>query len=447
MAINSEIFHAYDVRGIYPKEINEEEVYQIAQAYIKVFNPGRAIVLGKDVRLSSPSLWKAAAKGINDAGCDVVDIDTISTDMLYFAVAHYDYGGGLTISASHNPKEYNGIKFVRENSVAVSADTGLLDIKNQAMKNEQIIEPEKGEIIKKEILDDYVKHCLSFIDVKILKPMKIVANGNFGMAGVALKKILQGLPIEIIPLNFEPDGNFPKGKPDPMMPENRKETETLVKKEKADLGVAWDGDADRCFIFDENGEYVDGYFLTAILAEYFLKKHPGEKIISDPRLTWAVRDTVLKNKGIYLVNKTGHAFIKDRMRKENVMFAGEITGHFYFRDNFFCDNGMIPLLLILEILNKEGVKMSELAKPYREKYFISGEISQKVKDPDKVIKTVEKEYKNGKLEYIDGFSVEYPDWRFNLRKSNTEPLIRLNVEAKSQDLVDEKVKEIIKLIK
>jgi phosphomannomutase len=447
MAINSEIFHAYDVRGIYPKEIDEDAAYKIAQAYVKVFNPARAIVLGKDVRLSSPSLWQAAAKGITDAGCDVIDIGTISTDMLYFSVAYYDYGGGMTISASHNPGEYNGIKFVRENSVAVSADTGIMEIKDEALKNEQIIEPEKGEITKKEIIDDYVKHCLSFIDVKSLKPMKIVANANFGMAGVALKKMLAGLPIEIVPLNFEPDGNFPKGRPDPMIPENRKETEELIKNGKADLGVAWDGDADRCFIFDENGEYVDGYYLTALLAEYFLKKNPGEKIISDPRLVWAIKDTVLGNKGIYLINKPGHAFIKDRLRAENAIFAGETSGHYYFRDNFYCDNGMIPFLIILQILNVGNIKMSELVKPLRSKYFISGEINKKVKNPDKILELAGKKYKDGKIEFIDGLSVEYADWRFNLRKSNTEPLIRLNVEAKSQELVDEKVKELIKIIK
>lgn len=448
MAINSEIFKGYDVRGIYPKEIDENIVYKIAQAYVKVFNPARAIVLGKDVRISSPSLWQAAAKGITDAGCDVIDIDTISTDMLYFAVAYYDYGGGITISASHNPKEYNGMKFVRENSVAVSADTGIMDMKEEVLKNEQIIEPEKGEVSKKDILDDYVKHCLSFVDVKAIKPLKIVANANFGMAGIALKKMLADLPIEIVPLNFEPDGNFPKGRPDPMIPENRKETTELIKSSGANLGVAWDADADRCFIFDENGEVVDGYYLTAILTKILLSKNKsGEKIIYEPRLSWAVKDAIAEFGGIPIYNKVGHAFIKDRMRRDNILFAGEITGHFYFRDNFFCDNGMIPLLIILETLSRDGAKISDLAKPYREKYFISGEINTKVKDPDKIINTVMKKYSDGTVDLIDGVGVEYKEWRFNLRKSNTEPLIRLNIEAKSQELVDEKVKELTKLIK
>ncbi|MCX6740095.1 MAG: hypothetical protein NTZ49_02605 [Candidatus Parcubacteria bacterium] len=305
--INPSIFKAYDVRGIYPTDIDEDAVYKIAQAYVKFVKPKGPIALGKDVRLSSPSLWQSAAKGLTDAGIDVIDIGTISTDMLYFSVAKYGYSGGMTISASHNPKEYNGIKFVREKAIAISGDTGIMEMRDQALKEEQIIEPEKGEVTKKEILADYVKHCLSFIDPKAIKPMKIVANANFGMAGVAVNKILEFLPIEIVPLDFEPNGNFPKGRPDPMILERRIETEALVKSEKADLGVAWDADADRCFIFDENGDFVDGYYLTAILAQIMLEKFGKEskKIIYDPRLTWAVEDTVKKFKGQALINKPG----------------------------------------------------------------------------------------------------------------------------------------------
>lgn len=449
MTLKSEIFHAYDVRGIYPDEINEEAAYKIAQAYLKVFQPKGAIVLGKDVRLSSPSLWIKAAKGITNAGYDVIDIGTISTDMLYFAVAKYDYGGGITISASHNPKEYNGMKFVREKAIAISADTGIMDIRDQALKNEEIIEPEKGEIIEKDILADYVKHCLSFIDPSVIKPIKIVADANFGMAGVVLKKMMAGLPVEIIELNFEPDGSFPKGRPDPMIPARREEVEELVRKEKADLGVAWDGDADRFFVFDENGKFINGYYLVAILAKYYLTKNKGAKIIGDVRLQWAIRDLAQELGGQYLVNKPGHSFIKDRMRKEDVIFAGENSGHFYFKDNFYADNGMIPFLIILEILSRSGKPMSEIADEYRQKYFISGEINKEVKDKDKdkVLKLVEKQYKDGKIEKIDGVSVEFADWRFNLRKSNTEPVIRLNIEAKTQELVDKKVKELLELIK
>lgn len=446
--INPSIFKAYDVRGLYPEEVNEEVVYKIAQAYVQIFKPQGAIVLGKDVRLSSPSLWQSAAKGLTDAGVDVIDIGTISTDMLYFSVAKYGYSGGMTISASHNPKEYNGIKFVREKAIAISGDTGIMEMRDQVLKNEQLMEPDKGRITKKEIMEDYAKHCLSFIDPKAIKPFKIVANANFGMAGVAVKKILEKSPVEIVPLDFEPNGDFPKGRPDPMILERRQETEELVRAEKADFGVAWDADADRIFFFDENGEYVDNYFLTAILAKNLLAKIMSkEKVILDPRQFWAVKDTVEQSGGESIMNKVGHALIKDGMRKHNVLFAGEITGHFYFRDNFFCDNGMIPLLMILEMLSQNGLKLSELAKPYREKYFVSGEINQTVADPDEVIKQAQKKYNDGAVDLIDGVGVEYSDWRFNLRKSNTEPLIRLNVEAKSQKLVDEKVKELMELIK
>jgi phosphomannomutase len=447
MSINTDIFKAYDIRGIYPEQINEEAAYKIAQAYLKVFQPKGAIVLGRDVRLSSPSLWESAAKGITNAGYDVIDIGTISTDMLYFAVAKYGFGGGITISASHNPKEYNGMKIVRENAISVSADTGLVDIKKQALKEEEILELDKGHIIAKNIMDEYIQHCLSFVDITKIKPMKIVANANFGMVGIVLRKMMKDLPVEIIELDFQPDGSFPKGKPDPLIEERRKETQELIIKEKADLGVAWDADADRFFVFDEKAEFVDSYYLVAILAEYFLKENPGQKIIGDNRLIWAVKDTVEKSGGTYLVNKPGHAFIKDRMRQEDCFFAGENTGHFYFKDNYYADNGLIPFLVILEILSQSGQSMSELAMSYRQNYPVSGEINKEVEDKDKILKLAEKKYKDGQIDHIDGVSVEYKDWRFSLRKSNTEPVIRLNVEAKSQKLVEQKVKELLEIIK
>jgi len=277
--------------------------------------------------------------------------------------------------------------------------------------------------------------------------MKIVANANFGMVGIVLRKMMKDLPIEIIELDFEPDGSFPKGKPDPLIEERRKETQDLIKKEKADLGVSWDADADRFFVFDEKGEFVDSYYLVGILAEHILKQNPKQKVIGDCRLIWAVRDTVEKAGGQYIVMKPGHAFIKDRMRQEDCLFAGENTGHFYYRDNFYADNGLIPFLQILEILSQSGQKMSALAKPYRKNYPVSGEINTKVKDKDKVIQEAEKKYNDGQIDHIDGVSVEYKDWRFNLRKSNTEPVIRLNVEAKSKRKVDKKVKELLEIIK
>jgi len=446
MDINPDIFKAYDIRGIYPDEINEEAVYRIAQAYVKVFKPKGAIVLGKDVRNSSQSLWDSVAKGLINAGYDVIDIGTISTDMLYFAVANYGYGGGITVSASHNPGKYNGMKFVREEAIAVSADTGIMEIKAEAMKNEEIIEPDKGRIIKKDILADYIKHCLSFIDTKSIKPIKIVADANFGMAGQVLQQMMKGFPVEIIGLNFKPDGSFPKGRPDPKIAERREEVSALIKKEKPDFGVAWDGDADRVFFFDENGESIDAYYITAVLANYFLEKQPASKILCDVRLVWAIKDEVAKAKGDLIINKPGHAFIKDTMRKSDILFGGETAGHYYFKDNFYADNGMIPFLLILEMLCQSGKKMSQIFDFYSEKYPNSGEINKEVKDKDKLIKLAEKKYKDGKIDHIDGVTVEYDDWRFNLRKSNTEPIVRLNVEAKNQKLVDEKLKELLELI-
>nr|MBD3359296.1 phosphomannomutase [Candidatus Buchananbacteria bacterium] len=447
MTINQEIFKAYDVRGLYPEQINEKAAYKIAQAYLKIFQPDGAIVLGKDVRLSSPGLWQAAAKGITNAGYDVIDIGTVSTDMLYFTVANYGYGGGITISASHNPAEYNGMKFVREKAIAVSADTGIMDIKKQALKEEEIIEPTKGQIIKKDILNDYINHCLAFIDITQIKPMKIVADANFGMAGIVLKKILEGLPIEIVELNFQPDGGFPKGRPDPKIFERRKEVGSLVKKEQVDFGVAWDADADRCFFFDEKGEHIDAYYITAILAKHYLGKQPKQKVLCDVRLVWAIEDVVNELGGQLIINKPGHAFIKDTMRKEDILFGGETSGHYYFKDNFYADNGMIPFLLILEILCLSDKKISQIADYYRKNYPNSGEINKQVKDKDAVLQKIEKEYQDGKVDHIDGVSVEYDDWRFNLRKSNTEPVIRLNLEAKTQKLVDQKTKEILQLIK
>lgn len=447
--IDTSVFKAYDIRGIYPDQIDEDIVYRIAQAYVKIIKPKGAVVLGKDVRISSPSLWKSAAQGLIDMGVDVIDIGTVSTDMLYFAVAEYGHGGGITISASHNPKEYNGMKLVRERAIPISGDSGIVEIKDEVLKAERKEEEKKGKIIKKDIWDDYIEFCLSFIDKKKIKPFKIVANPNFGMAGKVLEKISKSIPIEIVPLNFEPDGSFPKGRPDPLIPENRDETIALIKESSADLGVAWDADADRFYFFDENGEFVDGYFVTAILSEIILEKHPGAKIISDPRQIWAIQEIVNKNGGTLILNKAGHSFIKERMIKEDAVFAGEMSGHYYFKypNDTYYDNGMIPFFIVLEKLSVGDKKLSQLSKDYRETYFISGEINSEVADPIEIINEVENKYKDGRIEHIDGLSVEYSNWRFNLRPSNTESLLRLNVEAKTKDLMEEKRDEILKLIK
>jgi phosphomannomutase len=442
----SSIFKAYDIRGIYPGEINEEIVYKIGQAYVEFVKP-KIVVVGKDVRISSPSLCKALINGILDAGVDVVDIGTISTDMLYFTVAKYGYDGGLIVSASHNPREWNGVKMVKAGAAPISADTGIIAIRDIVLKGEIKKAKTVGTVQKKDIWDDYVQHVLSFVDSSKIKPLKVVMNANFGMAGVAATKICKNLPIEIVPLNFEPDGNFPKGRPDPLIPENRVETSELVRTSKADLAVAWDADADRCFFFDEHGCFVPGVIITALLAESFLLKHPGEKILHCPRVVWPVIDTVLKYGGIPLENKVGHSFFKERMRKENAIFGGEMSAHYYFRDNFYADNGMIPMLLIFEFLGMQEKKFSELVHPFFEKYFFSGEINFQVEEKEELLQMLEKKYSDGKISHLDGLTIEYDDWRFNIRPSNTEPLVRLNIEAKSQKLMEEKREELSEFIK
>lgn len=446
--MNPKIFMAYDIRGVYPKELNEQDAYKIGQAYAKFIKP-KNVTVGMDVRTSGSKLKKELIRGLTDAGVDVVDIGIISTDMIYFAVANYGYDGGIVVTASHNPKEYNGFKLVREKSIAISSDTGLFDIRDLVLKNIQVKSAKKGKVSKCEILDDYINHVLKFIDVKKIKSMKVVLSANFGLAGKVAKKIIEKIPTKIkySCLDCDPNGKFPKGRPDPLIPERREETAELVKSQKADLGVAWDADADRCFFLDENGKFIEGYFIVGLLAKYLLKNNHGEKILYDPRLTWATIETVKNAGGIPLINKAGHTFIKDRMRSEDALFAGEMSAHYYFRDNFYADNGMIPFLLIMEILSTENKTLSEILKPELDKYFISGEINSEVKNIPAVLKKIEKKYSDGKIEHIDGLSVEYKDWRFNLRGSNTEPKIRLNVESYDKRLMEEKRDELLKLIR
>ncbi len=448
------IFKAYDIRGVYPDEIDEAGAYKIAKAFCEFLKP-KELVVGSDVRLSSPSIKKAVIKAITDSGVKVIDVGDISTDMLYFSVANYGYAGGLSVTASHNPKEYNGMKFVRENSWPVSSDTGLFDIRDIAMKMEVEEnvwqgEPNQELVEKKIILDDYVAKVKTFADFSKIKnkKFKIVANPNFGLAGKALDKVLEGLDMEIIKINYEPDGNFPKGRPDPLIPENRKEVSQLVQDEKADFGVAWDADADRCFFFTEKGEFIEGYFITAFMAKIFLEREPGSKVIRDTRLTWAIDDIAKSNNGTVLPNKAGHAFIKERMRKDDVIFGGEMSAHYYFRDYYFCDNGMIPLIMMLEFLAGQEKTLSQImTEMFWSKYFVSGEINSEVKDVKAILAKAEEKYADGKIDKIDGVSMEFSDWRFNLRGSNTEPVIRLNVEAKTKELMEQKRDELLKLVR
>jgi len=466
--MNREIFKAYDIRGIYPTEINELDVYKIATAtcqFLKKENPTEenfSLVIGCDVRLSSPQLKRVALKAATDQKIKVIDIGNISTDMLYFAVAQYGYTGGFTITASHNPKEYNGMKIVRQGGQPISSDTGLFEIRDVVEKIEVDPDVLMGEsdtdlIEKKDILEEYAEKVRSFADFSNLRKLKFVANPNFGVGGVALDKITENLDLNIIKLNYQPDGNFPKGRPDPLIPENQKEISQLVVDQKADFGVAWDADADRCFFFTEKGQFIEGYFITALLAKIFLAKNKGEKIVHDTRLTWAIEDIVKQNDSIDVPNKAGHSFIKERMFKEKAIFGGEMSAHYFFRDYYFCDCGMIPFVMILDFLSSQTKTFSEIMQElFWDKYFVSGEINSTVADVPATVEKIKSIYisKATKIDEQDGISLDFIDsenplnsWRFSVRASNTEPLIRLNVEATSQSVMEQKRDELLMHIK
>lgn len=451
MIIHPSLFKAYDVRGVYPDMINEDAVYAIGRAFVQYLGRGKTIVVARDVRLSGPALFAALTQGIAQEGATIIDIGMVTTEMLYFAVAFYGYDAGIMISASHNEGQYNGLKFVREGAKAISSDTGLFEIRDLALQLKSQMSNVKCQVSTKDVLDDYIDYLLrNFTVAGVMKPFHIVANANFGMAGRVLDRLIARgkLPVTVTPFDFEPDGAFPKGKPDPLIPKRREEMGRLVRKEKPDFGVTWDADADRCFFYDEKGEFVDGYYTLCILAEYLLQIHPGgEPIIYDVRQTWASFDTITRGGGKPIMMKPGHSFIKDRMRKEHALFAGENSGHYYFRDFFGVDSGMVPLLLILDILAKSTTPLSAIADIYRKKYPTSGEVNSEVADAQKIMALVTERYHDGTIEKIDGISVEYPEWRFNIRSSNTEPLLRLNLEAKTDALMKEKTAELLALIR
>lgn len=444
----SKIFRAYDVRGVYPTEIDEETTAAICRGYVAYLKP-KTVALGRDVRVSGPKLWQAAAEALTRLGVNVIDLGVIVTDQLYFATVKYGYDGGIMISASHQPAEFNGMKFVRKGSIAISADTGLANIQQAAATVPDQPARVPGKVSKVNFLPDYIQHVLNYIDPKTIKPFRVVANANFGPAGQITKEIIKTakLPIEIIELNCNLNGTFPKGRPDPLIPENRVETEKLIIDKKADFAVAWDVDADRCFFFDDTGQFVPAIISTAELAGWLLKTHPGQIILHDPRQNYPLREAVENAGGKLLLNKAGHAFIKDGMRRVGALFAAETTGHYYFRDSFFCDQGQVPFYLILQILSVAGKSLSQLVSPWREKYAVSDEYNFQVKDVKAKIEEVAKVFIDGKQDRLDGLTVEYPDWRFNLRGSNLEPLIRLNVESKNgPDDLKEKVSKLTQLI-
>jgi phosphomannomutase len=446
--VNWDIFRAYDIRGVYPTDIDEEAYYRIAKAYTLLFQP-KTVVVGRDARVSSAQLAESLISGFVDAGVDVIDIGGITTDMLYFAVGAYDYSGGIVVSASHNPKDYNGAKMVREKAAAISSDTGLFDIRDalKAGRDKDVRSEKKGTVKEKDVLDDYLKHVLGFIDTGVIKPFTFVGNANFGYVCYPASALVKKLGLNLIPLNFVPDGTFPKGPPDPMLPENRIETERLTKSSGASFGVAWDADADRCMFVDETGEFISGAYTTALLADILLmKKGNDNSIIFDPRVIWPALKVCEQHGARAIISKGGHAFMKERMRKENAIFAGEMSGHYYFRENFFADNGVIPFLLVMEHLSKTGKPFSEVMRPYIEGHFMSGELNYRVKDIKKVIADVKRKFAaDGAEDFTDGYSLESSDWRFNIRPSNTEPLLRLNIEARKAGLV-EKIRAEIEAI-
>ena len=449
MELKRSAFKAYDIRGKYPEEVNEELAYRIGRTFVELFQ-AKKVAVGHDIRLSGPSIQEALVRGITEMGCDVVDIGQCGTEMIYFTTAHLQLDGGIMITASHNPKEYNGMKLVRKESRPISSDTGLKEIEEAVITGEFApLTGKKGTVEAVDIVPDYIRHLLTYVDKAALKPLKIVVNAGNGAAGPILDILEKELPFEFIKVNNTPDGNFPNGVPNPLLEENREATAKVVRENNADAGIAWDGDFDRCFLFDEKGGFIEGYFMVGFLAQAFLQKTPGAKIIYDPRLIWNTIELVESAGGEPVLCKSGHAFIKDRMRQENAVYGGEMSAHHYFRDFSYCDSGMIPWLLVLELLSKAQKPFSSLLKERMERYPISGEINSTVKDAAAVMQAVEEKYaSSGKKTIVDGLSVDYDKWRFNLRVSNTEPVIRLNVESRGdQALLEEKTKELLALIR
>ena len=432
-------FKAYDIRGELGTELNDDIAYRIGRAYGEFIRP-KTIVVGGDVRLTSESLKMALANGLRDAGTDVLDIGMSGTEEIYFATFHLGIDGGIEVTASHNPMNYNGMKLVREGARPVSGDTGLRDVQRLAEANDfaPVEKSKRGSYKQISVLDAYVDHLMGYIDLSnFTKPMKLVINSGNGAAGHIIDEIEKrfkqaNAPVTFIKVHHEADGNFPNGIPNPLLPECRKDTSDAVREHQADMGIAFDGDFDRCFLFDENAEFIEGYYIVGLLAEAFLKKEAGAKIIHDPRLTWNTIDVVNKAGGVPVMSKTGHAFIKERMREEDAVYGGEMSAHHYFRDFAYCDSGMIPWLKVIELLSIASTKLSQKVKQYMYSYPCSGEMNYKVGDPNGVLKRINEHYltKCNKFDTIDGLSFEMSKFRFNIRTSNTEQLLRLNVETR-----------------
>jgi phosphomannomutase len=448
--VNPNVFKAYDVRGLYPSEITEDLFYQLGRAYVAFLGPGRYAVT-RDMRLSSPSLSKAFIDGACAQGGSIVDYGLTGTDMMYFAVAADHLDGGAQITASHNPKQYNGCKLVRREAFPLSGESGIKEMKDMILGG--TVPPEamaRGRREQRDIMNRYVDHVMGFIDSAVIKPFNVVLDAGSGAAGLVAPRLFDRLPCRTTRLCFEVDGTFPNHEANPLIEENRRDITEKVIAERSDIGIAWDGDADRCFFLDGAGEFIAGDFVTALLAEALLLKNPGATIIYDVRASYAVKDIVSHYGGRALMNRVGHAFIKARMREEDAVFGGEVTGHYYFKDNFYADNGFIPALMLLELMSKKGKSLRELVDPLRQKYFISGEINTKVASMDLIdekLKALAREYRGGNVSWLDGISAEFEDWHFNVRASNTEPLLRLNLEGLTPQIMERRRDEVLSIIR
>ncbi len=441
-------FKAYDIRGRLPDQLNAEVAWRVGRAYAQFLQP-QQVVIGHDVRTSSQSLSDALAKGLTEGGADVLDIGLCGTEEIYHATFSQNSDGGIMVTASHNPIDYNGMKLVREESKPISGDTGLKKIQQLAEAGEFERVTKLGNVTSVSFKESYIEHLLAYISPTALKPLRVVVNSGNGCAGPIIDLLEKFLPLELFKICHQPDGTFPNGIPNPLLPENRSLTRDAVLEHQADLGVAWDGDFDRCFLFDERGEFIEGYYIVGLLAQALLVKNPGQKIIHDPRLTWNTIDIVKQAGGIPIESKTGHAFIKERMRSENALYGGEMSAHHYFRDFSYCDSGMIPWLMIVELLSRKGLPLSQLVAERIEKYPASGEINRTVNDSQQVIGAIRRKYEpdSKNIDFTDGLSLDMGQWRFNLRQSNTEPVIRLNVESRGDAvLMQEKTAELLKLI-
>ena len=442
-------FKAYDVRGRIPGELNPDIAWRIGRAYAAVVKPRRVIV-GHDIRLSSEQICAALVEGLRDAGIDVLDIGQCGTEEIYFATFDQGVDGGIVVTASHNPKDYNGMKFVREGSRPISSDSGLLEIKALAERN--VFEPAgaRGSLGRLDARARYVEHLLGYVDGAALKPLKIVVNAGNGGAGAVVDALEPRLPFTFVKVHHEADGNFPHGVPNPLLEENRAPTIEAVLAHGADFGIAWDGDFDRCFLFDEKGGFIEGYYIVGLLAEAFLRSHPGERIVHDPRLTWNTIDIVQGLGGVPVCTKTGHAFIKERMRAENAIYGGEMSAHHYFRDFAYCDSGMIPWLLVAGLVCASGKPLSALIAERAARFPCSGEINSRVADPAALLAAIEVRYRDAAtlIDHTDGLSMEFAHWRFNVRMSNTEPVVRLNVESRADvALMEAKRDELLALVR